>query len=171
MGLGKWGINPNFQFAPEEWRSYRFLINKQKILLYVCVSSLFYCQMGFAEETVDNSARTETSKPEAPQMASMGTELGKFQHKLYLLIGRKWNLKVQQSMAQIGEGRVVIKFHVNPSGKITNIRFVEGNPDSKLGVLSQEAISEGGESCDQFSEALKKEKPNGFDWQLAYSIY
>jgi len=94
MGLGKWGINPNFQFAPEEWRSYRFLVNKQKILLYVCVSSLFYCQMGFAEETVDNSARTETSKPEAPQMASMGTELGKFQHKLYLLNGRKWNLKV-----------------------------------------------------------------------------
>ena len=69
------------------------------------------------------------------------------------------------------QGRVVIKFHVNPSGKITNISFVEGNPDSKLGVLSQEAISEGGESCDQFSEALKKEKPSGFDWQLAYIIY
>ena len=78
-------------------------MNKQKILLYVCVLSLFFSQVGSTEEPVDNSAQTETGKPEAPQMASMGTELGKFQHKLYLLIGRKWNLKVQQSVAQIGK--------------------------------------------------------------------
>jgi len=146
-------------------------MNKQKILLHVCVLSLFFSQVGFAEETVDNSTRTETSKPDAPQMASMGTELGKFQHKLYLLIGRKWNLKVQQTMEQIGTDRVVIKFHVNPDGKTSNINVVEGNPESKLATISKEAIAEGGESCDQFSEALKKEKPNGFDWQLAYRIY
>jgi hypothetical protein len=146
-------------------------MNKQKTLIYVCVLSLFFSQVGFAEEAVDNSAQTETSKPEAPQMASMGTELGKFQHKLYLLIGSKWNLKVQQTMEQIGTDRVVIKFHVNPDGKTSNINVVEGNPESKLAIISKEAIAEGGESCDQFSEALKKEKPNGFDWQLAYRIY
>ena len=127
-------------------------------------------QIALAEESASSLTQTESAKKADAEFAQMGTELARFQHKLYLLIGSKWNLKVQQSMAQIGEGRVVIKFHVNPSGKITNISFVEGNPDSKLGTISHEAIVEGGESCDQFSEALKKEKPNGFDWQLAYRI-
>jgi outer membrane biosynthesis protein TonB len=127
-------------------------------------------QIALAEESASSLTQTESAKKADAEFASMASELGKFQHKLYLLIGRKWNLKVQQSMAQIGEGRVVIKFHVNPSGKITNISFVEGSPDSKLGTISYEAIVEGGESCDQFSEALKKEKPNGFYWQLAYKI-
>ena len=127
-------------------------------------------QIALAEESASSLTQTESAKKADAEFASMASELGNFQHKLYLLLGSKWNLKVQQSMAQIGEGRVVIKFHVNPSGKITNISFVEGNPDSKLGTISHEAIVEGGESCDQFSEALKKEKPNGFDWQLAYRI-
>ena len=67
----------------------------------------------------------------------MGTELGRFQHKLYLLIGSKWNLKVQQTMEQIGTDRVVIKFHVNPDGKTSNINVVEGNPESKLATISK----------------------------------
>jgi len=144
---------------------------KQKFSTYICSIGLMFGQVIFAQEKIPNSTDTGLIKPDEAQFAQMGTELGKFQHKLYLLIGSKWNLKVQQSMAQIGQGRVVIKFHVNPSGKITNMSFVEGNPDSKLGTISHEAIFEGGESCDQFSEALKKEKPNGFDWQLAYKIY
>ena len=127
--------------------------------------------MGSAEEKTSNQTDTGSSKPDAPQFAQMGTELGRFQHKLYLLIGSKWNLKVQHTMEQIGTDRVVIKFHVNPDGKTSNINVVEGNPESKLATISKEAIAEGGNSCDQFSEALKKEKPNGFDWQLAYRIY
>ena len=139
-------------------------------LLLNFVTAIPIGQIALAEESASSLTQTESVKKADAEFASMASELGKFQHKLYLLIGRKWNLKVQQSMAQIGEGRVVIKLHVNPSGKITNISFVEGNPDSKLGTISHEAIVEGGESCDQFSEALKKEKPNGFDWQLAYRI-
>jgi|APGre2960657505_1045072.scaffolds.fasta_scaffold10432_3 hypothetical protein len=146
-------------------------MNKQKVSSYLCVLSLFFGQVGFAEETTANLARTESSKPEAPQMASMGTELGKFQHKLYLLIGSKWNLKVQQTMGEIGKDRVVIKFHVNPDGEINNIDIVEGNPDSKLAMKSKEAIAESSLASGNFSEALKKEKPGGFDWQLAYRIY
>ncbi len=146
-------------------------MNKQKVSSYLCVLSLFFGQVGFAEETTANLARTESSKPEAPQMSSMGTELGKFQHKLYLLIGSKWNLKVQQTMGEIGKDRVVIKFHVNPDGEINNIDIVEGNPDSKLAMKSKEAIAESSLASGNFSEALKKEKPGGFDWQLAYRIY
>jgi len=139
-------------------------------LLLNFVTAIPIGQIALAEESASSLTQTESAKKADAEFASMASELGNFQHKLYLLLGSKWNLKVQQSMAQIGEGRVVIKFHVNPSGKITNISFVEGNPDSKLGTISHEAIVEGGESCDQFSEALKKEKPNGFDWQLAYRI-
>ena len=144
---------------------------KQKVSAYICVLSLLFGQVGSAEEKTSNQTDTGSSKPDAPQFAQMGTELGRFQHKLYLLIGSKWNLKVQQTMEQIGTDRVVIKFHVNPDGKTSNINVVEGNPESKLATISKEAIAEGGDSCDQFSEALKKEKPNGFDWQLAYRIY
>ena len=118
-----------------------------------------------------NSAGTESSKPKAPQMASMGTELGKFQHKLQLSIGAKWNLKLQQTMGEIGKDRVVIKFHVNPDGKISNINVVEGNPDSKLATMSKEAIAECGESWGEFSEKIKNEKPNGFDLQLPFNVY
>jgi hypothetical protein len=146
-------------------------MNKQKVSAYICVLSLLFGQVGSAEEKTSNQTDTGSSKPDAPQFAQMGTELGKHQHKLYLLIGTKWNLKVQQTMGKIGKDRVVIKFHVNPDGKTSNINVVEGNPESKLATISKEAIAEGGDSCDQFSEALKKEKPNGFDWQLAYRIY
>ncbi|NBU70989.1 MAG: hypothetical protein EBS53_05985, partial [Bacteroidetes bacterium] len=88
-----------------------------------------------------------------------------------LSIGTKWNLKVQQTMEQIQKDRVVIKFHVNPDGKIIDINIAEGNPEGKLAIISKEAVEEGSLACGQFSGALKKEKPNGFDWQLAYRIY
>jgi len=131
-------------------------------IISICLGSMTYGQdLKEPPNISDDSSR----------FASQTTELGKYQHKLYLQIGKIWNQKVQQSTAQIGEGRVVIKFHVNPSGKITNISFVEGNPDSKLGTISHEAIFQGGESCDQFSEALKKEKPGGFDWQMPFKFY
>jgi len=128
-------------------------------------------QVILAEEKIPNSTDMGLIKPEAAQSAQMGTELGKFQHKLYLLIGSKWNLKVQQTMEKIGEGRVVIKFHVNPDGKITDINIAEGTPEEKLAIISKEAVGEGSLACGQFSDALKKEKPNGFDWQLPFRIY
>jgi hypothetical protein len=144
---------------------------KKKMSSFICAVSLLFGQVGFAEEKTSNSADTGFIKPDAPQFAQMGTELGKYQHKLYLSIGRKWNLKIQQTMGQFGKERVVVKFHVNPDGEIANMNIVEGNPESKLAIVSKEAIAEGGLACGQFSEALKKEKPDGFDWQLAYRIY
>lgn len=131
-------------------------------IILICLGSLTY---GQALKEPPNISENSSL------FASQTTELGKYQHKLYLQIGKIWNQKVQQTMEQIGKNRVVIKFHVNPDGKTSNINVVEGNPESKLGTISKEAIAEGGDSCDQFSEALKKEKPKGFDWQLAYRIY
>jgi len=103
--------------------------------------------------------------------ASMATALGRYQHKLYLAIGSRWNQKVQQTMAQIGVDRVVIRFHVNPDGTLSDLDIVQGNPNSILGVISGDSIQQSSGLIGPFPADLLKEKPNGFPWQLAFRIY
>jgi len=103
--------------------------------------------------------------------ASMGTALGRYQHKLYLGIGSRWNLKVQQTMAQIGVNRVVIRFFVNPDGSISQLDVVQGDPNSILGQISGDAINQSSNLIGPFPDALLKEMPKGFPWQLAFRIY
>jgi len=131
-------------------------------IISICLGSMTYGQ---------DLKEPPNISEDSSRFASQTTELGKFQHKLYLSIGTKWNLKVQQTMEQIKKDRVIIKFHVNPDGKITDINIAEGNPEEKLAIISKEAVGEGSLACGQFSDALKKEKPNGFDWQLPFRIY
>lgn len=103
--------------------------------------------------------------------ASMATALGRYQHKLYLAIGSRWNLRIQQTMAQIGVDRVVIRFHVNPDGSISDLDVVQGNPNSMLSVVSADSIQQSSNLIGPFPADLLKEKPNGFPWQLAFRIY
>ena len=103
--------------------------------------------------------------------ASMATALGRYQHKLYLAIGSRWNSKVQQTMAQIGVDRVVIRFHVNADGTISDLDVVQGNPNSILGLISADSIQQSSNLIGPFPADLLKEKPNGFPWQLAFRIY
>lgn len=103
--------------------------------------------------------------------ASMATALGRYQHKLYLAIGSRWNSKVAQTMAQIGVDRVVIRFHVNPDGTISDIDIVQGNPNSILGMISGDSIKQSSNLIGPFPADLKTEMPNGFPWQLAFRIY
>jgi hypothetical protein len=101
----------------------------------------------------------------------MGTALGRYQHKLYLGIGSRWNLKVQKTMAQIGVNRVVIRFFVNPDGSISQLDVVQGDPNSILGQISGDAINQSSNLIGPFPDALLKEMPKGFPWQLAFRIY
>jgi hypothetical protein len=103
--------------------------------------------------------------------ASMGTALGRYQHKLYLAIGSCWNDKVQRTMAQIGVDRLVIRFHVNADGSLSDIDIVQGNPSSMLGIISTDSIKQSSNLIGPFPADLKAEKPNGFPWQLAFRIY
>jgi outer membrane biosynthesis protein TonB len=103
--------------------------------------------------------------------ASMSTALGRYQHKLYLAIGSRWNLRIQQTMAQIGVDRVVIRFHVNPDGSISDLDVIQGNPNSMLSVVSADSIQQSSNLIGPFPDDLKKDKPNGFPWQLAFRIY
>jgi len=166
MELGKQGINLNF--SVRYGRAIRQQLFMHKILATIVsigLGSLTYGQDLKLAPPPDIFNRT------GAESASQTTELGKYQHKLYLQIGKIWNQKVQKTTNIIGKDRVVVKFHVNPDGKIENISIMEGNPESKLATISKEAIFESSGSCGAFSEALKKEKPNGFDWQLPFRIY
>jgi len=104
-------------------------------------------------------------------IASMGTAIGRYQHKLYLAIGSRWNVKVQQIIEKIGVDRVVVGFYVNADGSLSDVDIVQGNPSSMLGVISADSIKQSSNLIGPFPEDLKAEKPKGFPWQLAFRIY
>ena len=103
--------------------------------------------------------------------ARMDTAIGRFQHKLYLAIGLRWNMKVQQIIEKIGADRVVVRFHVNADGSISDIDIVQGNPSSMLGIISADSIEQSMNLIGPFPADLKAENPKGFSWQLAFRIY
>jgi outer membrane biosynthesis protein TonB len=103
--------------------------------------------------------------------ARMDTAIGRYQHKLYLAIGSRWNSKVTQAMAQIGVDRVVVRFHVNADGTISELDIVQGNPSSILGIISADSIKQSTYLTGPFPADLKAENPKGFPWQLAFRIY
>ena len=103
--------------------------------------------------------------------APKGTTLNRYQHKLYLAIGSRWNIKVQQTMAKIGVDRVVVRFHVNADGTISDLSITQKNTNSILGTISGESIKECSGLIGPFPADLKAENPKGFSWQLAFRIY
>lgn len=103
--------------------------------------------------------------------ATKGTTLNRYQHKLYLAIGSRWNLKVAQTMAKIGADRVVVRFHVNADGTISDLRITQENTNSILGTISGESIKECSGLIGPFPADLKAENPKGFSWQLTFRIY
>jgi hypothetical protein len=108
------------------------------------------------------------------QNASFAPEdpvFGRYQQKLYLAIGSRWNAKVAQTIASLGVDRVVVRFHVMPDGTISDLKVTQGNPNSVLAVLSKDAIEQSGGLIGPFPADLLKDKPNGFPWQLAFRIY
>ena len=103
--------------------------------------------------------------------ATKGTNLNRYQHKLYLAIASRWNLKVAQTMAKIGADRVVVRFHVNADGTLSDIDIVQGNPNSILGTISADSIKQASNLIGPFPVDLKAENPRGFPWELAFRTY
>lgn len=115
-----------------------------------------------------------TSQIPTNQNASFAPEdtpLGRFQRKLYLAIGSRWNQKVQMTMSQVGVDRIVIRFKVNTDGSISELDTVQGNPNSVLGVISADSVLQSSGSIGPFPAELLRDKPDGFPWQLAFRIY
>lgn len=103
--------------------------------------------------------------------ATKGTNLNRYQHKLYLAIASRWNLKVAQTMAKIGADRVVARFYVNADGTLSDIDIVQGNPNSILGTISADSIKQSSNLIGPFPVDLKAENPRGFPWELAFRTY
>ncbi len=103
--------------------------------------------------------------------ATKGTNLNRYQQKLYLAIASRWNLKVAQTMAKIGADRVVVRFHVNADGTLSDIDIVQGNPNSILGTISADSIKQSSNLIGPFPADLKAENPRGFPWELAFRVY
>ena len=104
--------------------------------------------------------------------ASMGTALGRYQHKVYLAIGSRWNVKVSQMKAKMPTiDRVVVRFQVNADGTVSDIDIVQGDPNSILGTISADSIKQSSDLIGPFPADLKAENPRGFPWQLAFRVY
>ena len=104
--------------------------------------------------------------------ASMGTALGRYQHKLCLAIGSRWNLKVSQMKAKMPNlDRVVVRFQVNADGTVSDIDIVQGDPNSILGTISADSIKQSSDLIGPFPADLKAENPRGFPWQLAFRVH
>jgi len=104
--------------------------------------------------------------------ASMGTALGRYQHKLYLAIGSRWHVKVSQMKAKMPTlDRVVVRFQVNADGTLSDIDIVQGNPNSILGTISADSIKQSSNLIGPFPADLKAENPRGFPWELAFRTY
>ena len=123
-------------------------------------------QIPSSEVLLPSVAEPAVSAPFTPTY----TALGRYQHKLYLAINSRWNMKVQQAMAQIGNNRVVIRFFVNPDGSISQLDFVQGDPNSVLGRISSDTINQSSNLIGPFTDALLEEMPDGFVWQLAFQL-
>ena len=131
--------------------------------------------MNEAEKRVDRIESKEPGldrgKKVIRKLVPEGSSLREYQEKLYSSIGSRWNLQIQQRMAQVGVDRVVIRFEVNPDGSITGLDVIEGNPNSMLSVVSSDSIQQSSNLIGPFPPALLKEKPDGFSWELVFKIY
>ena len=123
------------------------------------------------QEIIGASAAQPSARDANASFADPNIPLGRYQHKLYLAIGSRWNLKVQQTVSKLDIERIVVRFHVNPDGTISNLDIVQGNPNSTLSVISSDSIQQSSGLIGPFPADLLKEKPNGFPWQLAFRIY
>ena len=103
--------------------------------------------------------------------ADPNTPLGRYQHKLYLAIGSRWNLKVQQTMSRMEVSRVIVQFHVNPDGSLSELEIAEGDSNSILAIISGDSIQQSSGLLGPFPADLLKAFPNGFPWKLAFRIY
>ena len=103
--------------------------------------------------------------------ADPNTPLGRYQHKLYLAIGSRWNLKVQQTMSRMEVSRVIVQFHVNPDGSLSELKIAEGDSNSILAIISGDSIQQSSGLLGPFPADLLKAFPNGFPWKLAFRIY
>jgi len=140
-------------------------------MIFLTKVSLLFCSICLI--SLSGRAEDKNEKTIAPisDFAPEGTELFKYQKRLYNFVGSKWKTKVSSNSLMINKNeKVIFHFTVRPTGEITNIELVHGDPQSLLALMSLDSIKQSSEVF-EFSDELLRESPNGFKWELSFKIY
>jgi tetratricopeptide (TPR) repeat protein len=98
------------------------------------------------------------------------TEVGRYKLAFYQKVGRIWDDVAMIYGARLQAGRVVIKFRIQPDGSVADLRVTQGDATSTLAQVVRPILAKAVGQSGSFLRALKKESPDGFEWQLAFRI-
>jgi len=98
------------------------------------------------------------------------TEVGRYKLDFYQKVGRTWDDVTMTYEGRLQAGRVVIKFRIQPDGSVADLRVTQGDADSMLAQVVRPILAKSIGQSGPFWSELKKECPDGFEWQLAFRI-
>jgi outer membrane biosynthesis protein TonB len=111
----------------------------------------------------------------AASVAAKETELGRYMDKLYKFIGSRWYQYVAMDSGLLEIGTVRVKFYVQASGNITDIRVTRGDQHTALKAVSLHAITDVNMpqiyQPEPFSPGLKEQLGGGFEDEVGFTIY
>jgi hypothetical protein len=96
--------------------------------------------------------------------------VGRYKLAFYQKVGRTWDDVAMIYGARLQAGRVVIKFRIQPDGSVADLRVTQGDATSTLAQVVRPILAKAIGQSDPFWSELKKECPDGFEWQLAFRI-
>lgn len=99
-----------------------------------------------------------------------GTEVGRYKLAFYQKVGRIWDDVAMIYGSRLQAGRIVITFRIQPDGSVADLRVTQGDAASILAQVVRPILAKAGGQSGSFSRALKKESPDGFEWQLAFRV-
>jgi hypothetical protein len=99
-----------------------------------------------------------------------GTEVGRYKLAFYQKVGRIWDDVAMIYGPRLQAGRIVINFRIQPDGSVADLRVTQGDATSTLAQVVRPILAKAVGQSGSFSRALKKESPDGFEWQLAFRV-
>jgi len=99
-----------------------------------------------------------------------GTEVGRYKLAFYQKVGRIWDDVAMIYGSRLQAGRTVITFRIQPDGSVADLRGTQGDATSTLAQVVRPILAKAVGQSGPFPRALKKESPDGFEWQLAFRV-
>lgn len=99
------------------------------------------------------------------------TPLGRYKARLYAAIGTRWHILIDRNRSLITPGFVRISFTVLKSGRITNIRVLEGRNVYKLQEISLQSIETSSGSAGPFPPELLDQMGGSFNDEVSFTVY
>jgi hypothetical protein len=96
--------------------------------------------------------------------------VGRYKLAFYQKVGRIWDDVAMIYGPRLQAGRIVINFRIQPDGSVADLRVTQGDGTSTLAQVVRPILAKAVGQSGSFSRALKKESPDGFEWQLAFLV-